>query len=134
VTASGTGWPVVYYRDADGTEPVNDFIDALEPKVQVVLDNQIERIAHFGPQLPFPHSSQVEGELRELRCHYGSTLYRVLYRRSDNLFVLLHILEKRSGAISEGDKQIARERWADFKQRMNERPRRPPRAAGHDAP
>ena len=113
---------------------MNDFIDALEPKVQVVLDNQIERITLFGPQLPFPHSSQVEGELRELRCHYGSTLYRILYRRSDNLFMLLHAFEKRSGAIPEGDKQIARERWADFKRRMNEEPRRPPRAAGHGAP
>jgi phage-related protein len=57
-----------------------------------------------------------------------------LYRRSENLFVLLHIFEKRSGAISERDKRIARDRWANFKQRMNERPRRPPRAAGHDAP
>ncbi len=30
------------------------------------------------PPLPFPWSSQLEGELRELRCHYGSELYRVL--------------------------------------------------------
>jgi Phage derived protein Gp49-like (DUF891). len=82
-------WPVVYYRAPDRTEPVNAFVDGLEPKIQVVLDNQIERIGIFGPHLPFPHSSQVEGELRELRCHYGNTLYRILYRRSDNLFVLL---------------------------------------------
>ena len=134
MTASDAGWPVVYYRAADGTEPVDAFIDALAPKMQVMLDNQIERIALFGPQLPFPHSSQVEGELRELRCHYGNTLFRILYRRSDNLFVLLHILEKRTGTIPEADKQIARERWADFKRRMDESPRRPPRAAGHDAP
>ncbi len=91
----------MYYRDADGTEPVYDFIDALEAKVQVVLDNQIERIALFGPHLPFPHSSQVEGGLRELRCRYGTMLYRILYRRSDNLFVLLHVFAKRSGAIPE---------------------------------
>ncbi len=134
MTASESGWPVVYYRAVDGAEPVDAFIDALEPKVQVVLDNQIERIGIFGPRLPFPHSSQVEGELRELRCHYGNTLYRILYRRSDNLFVLLHILEKRTGTIPEADKQFARERWADFKRRMAESPRRPPRAAGHDAP
>ncbi len=134
MTASESGWPVVYYRAGDGTEPVDAFIDTLEPKVQVALDNQIDRIALFGPRLPFPHSSQVEGELRELRCHYGNTLYRVLYRRSDNLFVLLHILEKRTGTIREADKRIAHERWGDFKRRMEESPRRPPRAAGHDAP
>jgi phage-related protein len=134
VTASGSGWPVLYYRDARGNELVDAFIDALEPKVQVALDNQIGRIAIFGPHLPFPHSSQVEGELRELRCHYGNTLYRILYRRSGNLFVLLHILEKRTGTLPEADKQIARDRWTDFKRRMDELPRRPPRAAGHDAP
>lgn len=134
MAASGSGWPVVYYRDVNGTEPVDAFIDSLEPRVQAVLDNQIERIAIFGPRLPFPHSSQVEGELRELRCHYGNTLFRILYRRSDNLFVLLHILEKRTGTIPDADKKIARERWADFKRRMDETPRRPPRATGHDAP
>jgi hypothetical protein len=68
VAASKSGWPVVYYRTAEGTEPVDAFIDALQPKVQVVLDNQIERLAIFGPHLPFPHSSQVAGELRELRA------------------------------------------------------------------
>lgn len=131
---TGRRWPVVHYRAADGSEPVDAFINGLEPKVQIVLDNQVERIAVFGPQLPFPHSSQIEGELRELRCHYGNTLYRILYRRSDNLFVLLHILAKRTGQIPEADKNIARDRWADFKRRMDEQPRRPPRAAGHDAP
>jgi phage-related protein len=133
VKATKSAWPVVYYRAADGTEPVDAFIDALDPKVQVVLDNQIERLGIFGPHLPFPHSSQIEGELRELRCHYGNTLYRILYRRSRNLFVLLHILEKRTGKIADADKKVARERWADFKRRMDETPRRPPRAAGHDA-
>lgn len=116
--AKPADWPVVYYRAAHGSQPVDEFIDGLEPKVQVVLDNQIGRILLFGPHLAFPHSSQVEGELRELRCHYGSTLYRILYRRSDNLFVLLHILEKRTAAIPEADKQLVRER-ADFKQGMN---------------
>jgi phage-related protein len=86
------------------------------------------------PPLPFPHRSQVENELRELRCHYGDRLFRVLYRRSGKLFVLLHIFEKRSKTISESDKLIALERWEDFKSRMDSRPRRPPRAAGHDAP
>jgi len=44
---------------------------------------------------------QLEGELRELRCHYGSELYRVLDRRSGNLFVLLHIFRKDSGKVPE---------------------------------
>ena len=81
----------VYYRAADGSEPVDAFIEALrDPDRQGALDNQIERLNMLRPNdppLPFPWSSQLEGELRELRCHYGSEHYRVLYRRSGNLFL-----------------------------------------------
>lgn len=127
----------VYFRASDGTEPVNDFVDELDARRQAAIDNQVDRInmltpAH--PHLPFPHSSQIEGELRELRCHYGRELYRILYRRSGNMVVLLHAFRKNTGAVSEADKRIARDRWDDFKRRMDEQPRTPPRAAGRDAP
>lgn len=127
----------VYYRAPDGSEPVATFIDALNPRCQAALDNQVERLNMLeadDPPLPFPHSSQIEGEIRELRCHYGRELYRILYRRSENLFVLLHIIRKATGTVPESDKQIARDRWNDFKERMDAPRRRPPRAAGHDAP
>ena len=104
---------------------------------QAALDNQIERLNMLRPNdppLPFPWSSQLEGELRELRCHYGSELYRVLYRRSGNLFVLLHMFRKDSGKVPEAELRIARQHWDDFKARMDAERRRPPRAAGHDAP
>jgi phage-related protein len=86
------------------------------------------------PHLPFPHSSQLKGELRELRCHYGRELYRVIYRRSRNLFILLHIFRKDAGPIPEAEIRIAQERWSDFKARMDVDKPKPPRAAGHDAP
>lgn len=127
----------VYYRAADGTQPVRAFIDEMEEDDQAIIENQIDRlnILHDGvPHLPYPHSSQVEGELRELRCHVGSTLYRILYRRSDRLIVLLHILKKKTKKIPEADKKQARDRWKDFKERMDAEPRKPPRAAGSDAP
>lgn len=128
----------VYYRAQDGSEPVNEFIDDLDPvAAQVAVDNQINRLNMLSttdPPLPFPHSSQIEGELRELRCHYGRRLFRILYRRSRNPFVLLHGFEKHSGPVPEGDIREANRRWEDFEIRMNAEPRRPPRAAGHDAP
>jgi phage-related protein len=127
----------VFYRYGDGMEPVDEFIGRLNVKRQVAIDNQIDRlndVTDNSPPLPFPHSSQVEGELRELRCHYGKELYRILYRRSNNLFVLLHILRKSTGRIPAQDIELAQQRWADFRARMNARVRRPPRAAGRDAP
>lgn len=127
----------VYFRDADGHEPVREFVDGLDEREQAALDGQIGRLNLLSdevPHLPFPHSSQVNGELRELRCHFGRRLYRVLYRRSGRLLVLLHIFAKRSAAIPEHEIQVASDRWDDFKARMDADPRRPPRAAGRDAP
>jgi len=127
----------VYYRAADGSQPVDDFIESLDPRTQAVLDQQIERLNLLGPSqphLPFPHSSQIEGELRELRCHYGSSLYRVLYRRSGNLIVLLHMFRKDTGQVPEREIAIALARFEDFRARMDAPRRRPPRAAGQDAP
>lgn len=127
----------VYYRDVDGREPVREFIGALDEPARAALDNQIDRLNLLSdrvPHLPFPHSSQVDGELRELRCHYGRNLYRVLYRRSERLLVLLHMFAKRSAKIPPGEVVVAKERWADFRSRMEAQPRVPPRAAGHDAP
>jgi phage-related protein len=127
----------VYYRDSAGSEPVNDFIDSLDTRRQVALDNQIDRLNGLDPSappLPHPHTSQVKGELRELRCHFGREHYRVLYRRSGNPFVLLHAFRKTTGKVPGGDIQVAEARFKDFKSRMDTPKRRPPRAAGHDAP
>ncbi len=127
----------VYYRAADGVEPVLDFIAALDVKRRAALLRQLDRLNDLSdamPHLPFPHSSQVEGELRELRCHMGSEHYRVLYRRSSRLIILLHAFPKRTGKLPPAEIKIAQKRWEDFKARMDAQPRRPPRAAGRDAP
>ena len=127
----------VYYRALDGTEPVREFLQSLDKKRRVSLRNQIARMNLLSdevPHLPFPHSSQVDGELRELRCHFGAEHYRVLYRRSKGLIVLLHAFRKTTAKLPASEVDTAKVRWQDFQTRMNRKPRRPPRAAGHDAP
>ncbi len=44
-----------------------------------------------NPPPEFPASSQIDGELRELRVRFARTRYRVLYQRSRNLIVLLYL-------------------------------------------
>lgn len=127
----------IFYRAPDGSEPVDEFIETLDSNRQAAIDFQIDRLnllTTANPHLPFPHSSQVEGELRELRCHYGRELYRILYRRSRNLIVLLHMFRKDTATLPQREIQIATQRWEDFKERMDAQQRIPPRAAGHDAP
>lgn len=131
----------VYYRDSRGNEPVNAWLETLltaKPAAVAKIDEFVEehlngRGSHHPPP-EFPITSQIEGGLRELRVRFANTRYRVLYQRSGNLFVLLHGLEKNTGAIAAADKQIAQQRFANFKARMDAAPRERPRAAGHDAP
>ena len=90
----------VYYRGPQGFEPVRDFVDALPDQIQAAVENQIARLNLLTdeiPHLPFPHSSQIKGELREPRCHHGRRLYRILYRRSGRLVILLHVFPKALG-------------------------------------
>ncbi len=127
----------VFYRDPNGVEPVRDFLAALDGPARATVAWQITRLNELqptDPPLAFPHTSQVEGELRELRCHYGRRLIRVLYRRSEQLFVLLHIFEKTTRKVPPAEIALATRRWDDFKARMNARPRTPPRPLGQDAP
>lgn len=128
----------VYYRDKKGVEPVDDFINSLPLKAAAKIDAAIEEhLNGSDPKAPpaeFPHTSQIEGELRELRVRFANTRYRILYERSQNLVVLLHGLEKNTGKIPSSDKLAAQDRMLDFKARMDAKPRAKPRAAGKDAP
>jgi phage-related protein len=128
----------VFYRDKDGIEPVDDFIESLPSKRATKIDDYIEEYLNGrppgAPPPEFPISSQVDGELRELRVRFGDTRYRVLHQRSDNLIVLLHAIEKHTGAIPRAAIELAKERMGDFARRMDAKPRVLPRAAGQDAP
>lgn len=128
----------VYYRQTDGVEPVDAFIESLPAKRAAKLDAFIEEHLNGrpadAPPPEHPISSQIVGELRELRVRFANTRYRILYQRSGNLVVLLHAFEKPTGAVPEGEVRLARQRMADFTARMDANPRRPPRAAGRDAP
>jgi len=110
----------------------------LPAKRAAKIDDYIEE--HLNGQLPdapppeFSISSQIEGELRELRIRFANTRFRLLYQRSGNLIVLLHAFEKNTGAVPAPEKALAKRRMADFKRRMDAKPRKPPRAAGKDAP
>jgi phage-related protein len=126
-------WPVTYYRTRDGAEPAREYIDSLDARTRAACQNYIERLAIFGPHLPFPSSSQVDGELRELRPDMGNLHYRLLYRRSDNIFVIVHAFLKPGKRIDPAEIAIAQTRWEDLIERMNADPRRPPRPIGHDA-
>jgi phage-related protein len=123
-----------YYRARSGAQPVKHFIDQLDIQLRAKLHQHIERLNVLGETLDYPHTSQVRGELRELRAWFGRRHFRIYYQRSGRFAVLLHIIEKRGERLPSGDTALALARFADFRTRMGENPRPAVRPLGGDAP
>lgn len=131
----------VYYRDSHGREPVNEWLERLgasKPDAAAKIDESVDAYLNgrraADPPPEFPATSQVRGDLRELRVRVGNTRYRLLYQRSHNLVVLLHGFEKNTRETPLDAIRTAQNRFVDFKSRMDAQPRVRPRAAGRDAP
>jgi phage-related protein len=131
------GTQAVYYRDTRGVEPARDYRATLADAARAAFDFHVELLnqkAEDAPPPGFPTTSQVRGQLRELRCRSGGVQHRVLYQRSHNLVVLLHAFPKNTGRLPDADIELAARRFEDFRTRMDTPSRRSVRPAGADAP
>jgi hypothetical protein len=81
-------WEVVYHPDAEAER------SKLPIKERTAIAHVVEKLEALGPDLPFPHQSAVrggKGGIRELRPRGGRSPWRPLYRRIDEVFVVLAV-------------------------------------------
>jgi hypothetical protein len=106
----------------------------LDDEVAAALAEHIDRLDLLSDEVPAV-PPQLSSRWRPARAcvPLRAQPCRVLYRRSGRLLVLLHIFAKRTAKIPAAEITLAQQRWQDFKTRMDAQPRRPPRAAGHEA-
>jgi hypothetical protein len=104
-------WPVDLYVDADGSAPVEAFLDSLSPEARAKALALIQVLKVHGPNLPFPYSSQVVGKMRELRTQYGREKIRILYFADEKrTFILLHGFLKRTARLEAAELRQAESR------------------------
>jgi len=119
-------WTVEFFEDENGC-PVREFLDTLDAPRRAKVLAIIQVLAEHGPTLPFPYSSQIDRKLRELRTHYGSEAYRVLYFGSPGrMFVLLHGFVKRTEKTRLEDIAVAERRMRAYVESRS--PRRGPKS------
>jgi phage-related protein len=107
-------WDVIYYETADGEWPVRKFLDELPKPHRAKLFAAISLLQERGPALGFPHTSQVQGRIRELRTHYGRQLYRILYfMDNQRRVVLLEAFEKNTAKVPSDRLRTAASRLQD---------------------
>lgn len=111
-------WKVDFYEDQRNACPVEEFLGTLSDSHLGKVLQVTQMLEEWGPNLPFPYSSQIEGKLRELRIHYGKVQYRILYYGDvHGIFVLLHAFRKQMAKLPGREKRLARQRLLDDEQR-----------------
>ena len=67
------------YSTEDGKEPVAEFLDSLDRKMNAKLIGLMELLEEKGTELREPYSAPLEDGIFELRCKLGSNITRALY-------------------------------------------------------
>jgi hypothetical protein len=97
--------------DEHNRAPVEDVLNGLPKKHRAKLLGLIAKLKEYGPTLPFPYSSQVDGKLRELRTRFGKTRLRILHFADANQeFILLHGVVKDTDKLERSDIKAAMNR------------------------
>ncbi len=67
------------YETERGDQPVAEFLDSLEPKMNAKLVGMMELLEELGTALREPYTAALSDGIFELRCKQGSSITRVLF-------------------------------------------------------
>jgi phage-related protein len=114
---SPLSYKVIFYRTAQGSEPVREWLQSLDKRERLQFGQAIQVLQMNGPALPMPYSCPLGGGLFELRERIGKVRYRVFYAfDGSRIVVLLHAATKDQRVI-EDDLALARRRLQDYQER-----------------
>lgn len=115
-------WVVEYYTDANGKEPVADFIDSLPVAAQAKVLRLTALLADYGVLLKEPYTKRIKGKIRELRIIDNLGAVRILYfTYTGRRFILLHGFIKKTDRTPEKKIMLAEKRMNDFLNRQGEK-------------
>ena len=112
---------VVFYEKENGECPVEDFLDSLDVKMRAKMVGLLELLEEKGTQLREPYSKAIDDGIFELRCKVGNNITRVLYFfYYEGRIILTNGFVKKTQKTPPEEIKLAKERRADFKERMAE--------------
>ncbi len=91
---------VVYYRDDDGSTPLSEWLDEVQPRAAVPLCiRKIDALRELGHELRRPHTDILADGIYELRAHLGRVQLRMLYFYANQVAVITHGFFKRGDKV-----------------------------------
>ncbi len=108
----------IFYKTTNGKSPVEDFIESLDEDTQDKFIYKKELLEYFGPQLRYPHTSEISEGIFELRFKGQKGQIRILFFfYYDKQIVLIHGFVKKTQKIPKKEINIAKQRKAEYYQR-----------------
>lgn len=109
---------LVLYTTERGDSPIDEFLDGLDSKSRAKVAAQLSLLEEYGPNLKRPYADIVRGKIRELRIHYSSSQYRILYFfQVRDQVVLAHAFAKKTQQLKEKDIELAERRMEEWLRR-----------------
>lgn len=110
-------WKLEFWSDDTGNLPVRDFIlsksDGDIAEITHVCD--LLRIYNVKLRMPYVRKIHASG-LRELRIRHATNVYRIFFFAFlQQIFVLLHVIQKKQDSIPENDLELALTRMEHYK-------------------
>jgi phage-related protein len=107
-------WKVNYFKQSDGIQPVKNWIDTLDLKLQLKIFRAFELLEDFNINLKLPYVKPLGDKLYELRVKDSKGIYRIIYFSYTNKqFIMLNGFMKKTQKTPPSEINLA-------KQRMNE--------------
>jgi phage-related protein len=110
---------LIFYTAEQGDSPLDDFLDGLDKKSRAKVAAYLSLLEEQGPNLKRPYADIVRGKIRELRIHYTSNQFRILYffQMRDQI-VLVHGFSKKTRQLKKQDIDLAEKRMEDWMRRF----------------
>ncbi len=107
-----------FFIEANGTSPIEDFLDGLDLKTRARFRWSMEQLRMRNVRAREPLVKHLEGDLWELREESQTNIYRIIYfsfigRR----IVFLHGFQKKSQKTPRKELELAKRRYGDFLER-----------------
>jgi phage-related protein len=104
---------VVFYRTAEGNEPVREWLKSLRREDCRTIGEDIKTV-QFGWPLGMPLIKKIEADLWEVRSHLPQGISRVLFTVEGEILILLHGFVKKSQKAPLHELELARRRLRDL--------------------
>ncbi len=105
--------PAAFYRTANGTEPVREWLRRLSAEDRKIIGQDIA-LVEYGWPIGMPTCRPLGGGLFEVRSNVsGGRIARVLFCPTDGDLVLLHGFIKKSQRTPASDLELGRSRQKD---------------------